>query len=123
MKKDVQLLIVDDSLLIVARLFSLLTEQKNISGIYYAKAYEEAEDLLNKLVPDIMLLDINLNLNGKNGIDLLRYLKQNNYPTKVVVVTNEANTYYQNLCMNLGADYFLDKSRDFEYIPEIIVRL
>jgi DNA-binding NarL/FixJ family response regulator len=123
MKKDIQLLIVDDSLLIVARLFNLLTEQKNISGIYYAKAYKEAEDFLNKLVPDIMLLDINLNLDDKNGIDLLRYLKQNNYPTKVVVVTNEANTYYWNLCMNLGADYFVDKSRDFEYIPGIIARL
>jgi DNA-binding NarL/FixJ family response regulator len=125
MKKDIQLLIVDDSLIIVARLFNLLADQKNISGIYYAKAYEDAELFFSKLVPDVMLLDINLSLNGdsKNGIDLLRYLKKHNYSTKVVVITNEANPYYKELCVSLGADYFLDKSKDFEYIPGIISHL
>lgn len=125
MEKDIQLLIVDDSLVIVARLFNLLTDQKNISGIYYAKAYEEAEYFFNKLIPDVILLDINLSLNGdgRSGIDLLRYLKQHNYPTKVVVVTNEVNPYYKELCVSLGADYFLDKSKDFEYIPGIISHL
>lgn len=125
MKKDIQLLIVDDSLIIVARLFNLLTDQKNISGIYYAKAYEEAEGFFNKLIPDVMLLDINLSLNGdgRNGIDLLRYLKQHHYPTKVVVLTNESNPYYKDLCVSLGADYFLDKSKDFEYIPGIVSHL
>lgn len=120
-----QLLIVDDSLVIVARLFNLLSASKNIEGIYYAKAYKEAESFFNRLIPDVLLLDINLSLTseGHTGIDLLRYMKRNNYPTKVVVVTNESNSYYRDLCMELGADYFVDKSMEFEYIPGIIARL
>lgn len=121
MKNNIQLLIVDDSLIIVARLFNLLTEQANISEMYYAKAYDEAESLLNKMVPDVVLLDINLD--GKNGIDLLRYMKQHKYPTKVIVLTNESNSYYKELCTDLGADHFLDKSSEFEYIPGIISHL
>lgn len=120
-----KLLIVDDSLMIVARLFDLLSQTENIEAIYYAKAYKEAEAFFNKVIPDVLLLDINLSLTseGKTGIDLLRYMKRNGYPTKVVVVTNESNNYYRELCMELGANYFVDKSMEFEYIPGIIARL
>lgn len=120
-----QILIVDDSLVMVARIFDSLACVKNIDAIYYAKAYKEAESFFGRLIPDVLLLDINLSLtsDGNTGIDLLRYMKLNNYPTKVVVVTNESNSYYRALCMELGADYFVDKSMEFDYIPGIIARL
>ncbi len=120
-----KLLIVEDSLVIVASLFNLLSNKENIESIYYATTYNEAVSFFSLVIPDIILLDINLRIGQeeKNGIDLLRYVKQHNYPSKVMIVTNEVNSCYRELCKELGADYFIDKSMEFEHIPEIIARL
>ena len=37
--------------------------------------------------------------------------------------TNEGNDFYKTLCFELGANYFIDISKDFELIPDIISSL
>ena len=60
---------------------------------------------------------------GKNGIDLLKFLKENYPAIKTIVVTNNVSSNYQLLCQSMGADHFIDKSAEFEIIPEIINRM
>jgi DNA-binding NarL/FixJ family response regulator len=121
MEKKKTLLIVDDSIMIVARLYELLSDVAAVEDISFTKSFDETVNFLGRRVPDVILLD--LNLNGRSGMDLLHYLKANHYHTKVIVITNEANPHYKETCLNLGADHFIDKSQDFETIPDIIASL
>ncbi len=121
MENKLNLLIVDDSIMIVARLYELLADITVIEEISFTKSFEETVTFLSRKVPDVILLD--LNLNGRSGIDLLHYLKTNHYHTKVIVITNETNPHYKETCLRLGADYFIDKSQDFETIPGLFASL
>ena len=53
-------------------------------------------------------------------MEISDFVKEN-YPTiKTIIVTNNASSNYKLLCESMGADYFIDKSAEFEKIPFII---
>jgi DNA-binding NarL/FixJ family response regulator len=118
MKKKLVVLIVDDNMNFVDRMIGLLDETDNIGYINVASNYDEARRLLVTDNPDIVLLDINLP--GKNGIELLKIIKQHNKACEVIMITNHADDYYRQQCQELGARHFLDKSNDFGLVPGII---
>jgi two-component system OmpR family response regulator len=60
--------------------------------------------------PDAVVLD--LNIDGGNGIEVLKMIKNNNLKTKVMVFTNY--TVFKEQCIENNAEYFFDKSNDFE---------
>jgi DNA-binding NarL/FixJ family response regulator len=99
----------------------LLKDTDNIGYISVANNYDEARRLLASEDPDVVLLDINLP--GKNGIDLLKLINQNNRKMEVIMITNHADEYYKQQCHELGARFFLDKSNDFNLVPGIISEL
>ena len=115
------LLIIDSSLFIIERLMNILKDVKTIGKIFTARDYNTALDVLKKDEADIVLLDIQLP--GKNGIDLLKYIVYNFPDTKVIVLSNLVSDYYQKLCKAEGAFYFIDKSKDFDKIPEVILSI
>jgi len=115
------LLIVDDSMSFIERMVSLLDEADNIGYINVARNYEEALKVFFEERPDVVLLDINLP--DKNGIELLRSIRESRRNCEVIMVTNHTDKYYQQQCIELGANYFLDKTNDFELIPGIISKL
>jgi len=112
------ILIVDDSPMIVQRITEMLEELGNPGIISKAGSYSEAIQFINNNHPDILLLDINLP--DKSGIEILRISKEKDPSVKVIMITNQANEYYKKLCFRLGADYFIDKSKEFEKIAGII---
>ena len=115
------ILIVDDSLLITERLQAMLTGVENIGSVGCAGDYPSALQLLMTAPPDIVLLDINLP--GRSGLELLRHIKSN-YPfIMVVMLTNQSGDFYRNICKKLGADFFIDKSKEFEDVPVIVSSL
>jgi len=113
------LLIVDNSLFIIERLLSILKEVQTVEKIFTAVNYTEAVSVLQKKKTDIVLLDIQLP--GKNGLDLLKYIGEHYPETKVIILSNLVSDYYQKLCKKLGAVAFIDKSKDFDMIPEIVL--
>lgn len=115
------ILIVDNSLLIIERLVNILREVKMAGKIFTATNYNEAVKIVIEKKPEIVLLDIQLP--GKNGIELLKYLVRHHPDTKVVMLSNLVSVYYQRLCKKLGAVGFIDKSREFDLIPEVVAAL
>ncbi|MEO5683268.1 MAG: response regulator [Chitinophagaceae bacterium] len=115
------ILIVDDSPLIVERLIDMLEDLDNLAWIKNAGNYADAVIAISENNPDIFLLDINLP--DKSGIEILPIIKENNPSAKVIMITNQGNEYYQKLCMKLGADYFIDKSKEFDQIAAIIAAM
>lgn len=112
------ILIVDDSVLIVQRIRGILKEVKNIGQIFSAESYNEAVKILLEEKPGIVLLDIQLP--GRNGLELLRFITRNHPGIKVVMISNHTSEYYQRLCRKTGAAGFIDKSKDFDLIPGIL---
>ena len=116
--KKIKVLIIDDSQLVAIRLKEMVKEIVYVSDIFIAENYADSIALLEKVEPDMVLLDIHLQ--NENGIDLLKFIR-NNYPSiKVIMVTNQATAYYRTLCEDLGSHGFIDKTEEFENIPAII---
>lgn len=115
------IVIVDDSRLMAQRLADLLQVAEILAPIRLAGDYSSAIRHLADDLPRIVLLDANLP--GKSGIALLQYIKCIYPSVIVIVISNHAEDYYRRTCLKMGADYFIDKSRDFEQIPPIITSL
>ena len=118
---DQTILIVDDSALIIERLLAMLKGLTSVKDITTASNYKEAVVALAELMVDIAILDIHLT--GKNGIELLKFIVKNYPHIKVVMLSNADNEKYRQLCKTEGALYFIDKSKEFELVPEILVGL
>jgi DNA-binding NarL/FixJ family response regulator len=116
--KKLVVLIVDDNIRFVERMIAILESMNCIQFIIVANEYQEACRCIASEKPDIVLLDINLP--GKNGLEVLKKVKGKDRTCRVIMLTNHADEYYRQLCNELGADYFLDKSHDFSKVPAII---
>lgn len=56
-----------------------------------------------------------------SGFDALKHIKQNSDAPIVIVLTNHPE--FRQSCLDAGADYFLDKSIEFEQIPDILAQI
>lgn len=113
-----KILIVDDTEIVLERLFEMIAELESVDSVLKSNSYNQTLEIIKQQAPDVILVD--LQLPGKNGIELLKYVKRNYPAVKTVIVTNSASEFYRELCKSLGADYFVDKSTEFEKIPGII---
>lgn len=115
------LLIVDDSLIVIAKLQELLKEIETIQAITTASTYQESITCLKNNTHDVAVIDIQLP--DASGIELLRHIKQNHPRIIVIMFSNQSNSYYRGYCKQLGAEYFLDKSNEFQQIVPLLVTL
>jgi DNA-binding NarL/FixJ family response regulator len=122
--QTLKVITVDDSSIIVDRIKEMLSEIQGIQFLGNAHSLPSALELVKRTKPEVMILDININSpDGKNGIDVLLTVKKLYPSMTIVMLTNLANDRYKNLCMDGGANYFLDKSNDFDKIAEILNHL
>jgi len=120
--KGLKVLLIDDTVMILQHLKTILAEVKDITSTESVTSAEEALVLLDGYQPDVMVLDINMP--GMSGIEMLRRLHLRRMIKPVVIMlTNNTFAGYRDECMRLGADYFLDKSRDFLLIPSIVEKV
>ena len=113
--------IVDDSASIRARLAEMLTRLDHVTVVGEAASATEAIAGILRLKPTSVLLD--LNLMGRTGIDVLRAVHPQAPDIVFVVLTNHAEPQYRTACTRAGAAYFLDKSCDFDRVPDVIAEI
>jgi DNA-binding NarL/FixJ family response regulator len=110
--------IADDSRVVVERLADLLKEVPGVQLVGRAKDVPEAIHSIVKTNPDAVILD--LQMPGGSGLDVLRRIRQTHPSVWVLICTNYPYPQYREECIAAGAHYFLDKSAEFERIPEIL---
>jgi DNA-binding NarL/FixJ family response regulator len=110
--------IADDSLIVRERLVMLLDELAGVEMVGQAENVAEAISVIPNLQPDAVILDIRMP--GGSGIDVLRHIKQDGVGPIVIMLTNYPYPGYRQKCLNAGADYFLDKSSEFDQIPNLL---
>jgi DNA-binding NarL/FixJ family response regulator len=113
--------IADDSRVVVERLADLLQEVPGVQLVGRAKDAPEAIHLIVKMNPDAVILD--LQMPGGSGLEVLRAIRQSHPSVWVLICTNYPYPQYREECFAAGANYFLDKSAEFEKIPEILREL
>ena len=113
--------IVDDSALVRERLVAMLSETAGAEIVGQAANQSAAVSDIQELKPDLVILDISMP--GGSGIGTLQTLKQTARAPLVMMLTNFSYPQYRRRCETAGADFFLDKSNEFEEVIAILNRL
>jgi DNA-binding response OmpR family regulator len=113
----VRVLVVDDSPVIRARLVAMLGEVPGVE-VHEAEAADEALAAIALHRPHLVVLDVHMP--GKSGLDVLPDIKALPHAPMVAVVTSHPTEHHRRLSMTMGADLFLDKSREFGRVLELV---
>lgn len=118
MPKKITILHIDDSNAIILNIKILLGAVSTIEEIENARTVKQAKDIFKNKNIHVAILDIDLP--DCNGLELLEWIKQKYPKTIVIMLTNNSNSFFRSIARKSGADYFLDKSMEFEDIIKIV---
>lgn len=113
-----KILLVEDSETVSERLNELLSEVPSVQLIGAASDVETAVRRFQRAKPDAIILD--LKLQAGSGFDVLRHVKATKEAPLVIILTNYAFDHYRAKGEELGADYFFDKSTEFEKVVAVV---
>ena len=115
--------LVEDSPAIRERLTETISSLEDVEVIGHAETEADAIAALRTVTCDAVVLD--LQLRQGHGFNVLKALRS--APTTprliVLVLTNYATPQYRGRSMEIGADYFFDKSREYDRLCEVLEEL
>jgi DNA-binding NarL/FixJ family response regulator len=123
MKRDTpkKVLIADDSHIVRERLVSLLADLPGVDIVGEAETAFEAIQSIRRRRPDVVILDISMP--GGSGIQVLETIRKDKPVPLIIMLTNFTHEPYRQRCLKLGADYFFDKSNEFEKVKDVLENL
>jgi DNA-binding NarL/FixJ family response regulator len=74
--------------------------------------------LFHERHPDVVVLDIEMP--GMSGLDVLTYIKRQRPSCVAIMLSNHASGSFRLGCDRLGADFFFNKSNEFERITDVL---
>jgi DNA-binding NarL/FixJ family response regulator len=108
----------DDSATVRERLVTMALDLPEIAVVGQAEDVSGTLDAIRQTRPDVVILDIRMPRG--NGIEVLREVKKMTPAPKVIMLTNFAYAQYRRKCEEAGADFFLDKSTEFDKLPQAL---
>ena len=116
-----RVLIVDSSILIVKRLEEMILLLETTRNVYSSDSYSVGLEIFEIYNPDVVLLG--LGIPEEKSMKLLNSIKTLNSAIPGIILTLNINDDLYAQCVNLGADFFLDKYHEFQEIPALIQRI
>ena len=116
-----RIFVVEDSAAVRERLIEMIRDLDDMEVVGEAGTCEAALAGIMATRPDVAILDVHLP--DGSGIKVLAAVKQLLVNLRGIVLTNYTSAQHRTAAADAGAEYFLDKSADFERIPEILGRL
>ena len=116
-----KIFVVEDSAPVRERLIEMIRELEDMEVVGEAGTCDAALAGIMATRPDVAILDVHLP--DGSGIKVLAAVKQRFVGIRGIVLTNYTSAQHRTAAADAGAEYFLDKSADFERIPEILGRL
>ena len=113
-----RIVIADDSSVVRQRLIRMLGDVIGVEVVGQADDVPLARNLVDTLKPDVAILDIRMP--SGSGADLVPNLKKLSPAPKVIMLTNYAYPENRKKCMDGGADYFFDKSTEFQKVVAVL---
>ena len=113
--------IADDSAVVRERLVEMISELPGIEIIGQAQNGSQATNAIMKLKPDVVILDIRMPCGS--GINVLKDIKKDLKAPVVIILTSYPYSQYRKRCMDAGADFFFNKSTEFDRVTEVLEQL
>ena len=112
--------LVEDSAVIRERLTESISALPHVEVVGHAATEGEAISALAQAPSDAVVLD--LQLRDGHGLNVLKALRATFERPRitVIVLTNFTSPQYRGRSMEFGADYFFDKSRDYDRVCDVL---
>lgn len=114
----IKVMIADDHSLIREGLRQLLEFDGSIQVVGEAANGVECLEKLGKYDPEVLLLDINMP--EKNGIDVLKKMKEDKSPVKVLILTVHSELEYLLNAVDIGVEGYIMKDSDSSELKKAI---
>ena len=105
----IKLLIIDDNISLVKMMEEYFSNTSNIEVAFTANDGETGIDIINKNNDDYDMILLDLVMPKVDGIEVLKYIKENNIDKKVIVLTSYNSQEMIRKVSELGANYFMLK--------------
>ncbi len=119
--RPLRVVLVEDSSVVRERLTESLGMLASVQIVGSSDSEQNAIDALRQMECDAVVLDLQLKHgNGLNVLKSIRQAEADGHHTVVIVLTNYAFSLYRHRCIQAGADFFLDKAREYERLPQVL---
>lgn len=115
--------VVEDSAVVRERLVEMIREVDDVEVVGEAATYDMAVSGILNERPDVAILDIKLADDTGSGIDVLKEVRKTMPAIRAIILSNYVSPQHLKASSDAGAEFFLDKSSDFERIPGILERI
>jgi len=119
-RRDMKVFVVEDSAAVRERLVELIRDVKDVEVVGEAATYDTAVAGIINTRPDVAVLDIRLANETGSGIDALIEVRKTLPGIRAIILSNYSTPQHLKASADAGAEYFLDKSSDFERVAEIL---
>ena len=116
-----KILVIDDLTAVQVHLKELLADVEDVDLVGVAQEVKQATELALSWKPDVLILDIPVR--GGRGIDVLQAAKSAKPATVVIISTIFSGADDRKAWLKRGADFFFDKSTEFETIAGVLRNL
>ncbi len=116
-----RILIVDDSVTTRDRLVEVLSKLPGVEHVHNAASPLDATRAIQSGWPDAVVFDIDTP--GGSGTWVLEALRTGGPRILSIVLTNDSTPERREACLQAGADFFFDKSWEFQSAVDVVARL
>ena len=113
--------IADNSSLVRECLIALVSELRTVELVGQAGGAHEALEAIQRLRPDVVILDVRMP--EGNSIQMLETIKKSAAAPVVIVLAAFPYPQHRKKCLEMGADYFFDKSTEFARIVQVLKKM
>lgn len=113
--------IVDDHAILRRGIRDILSDGEGIEVVGEAQDYNELRNKMRNLQIDVLLLDVNLP--GKNGIDILKTLREEHPRMKVLMLSMYPEDQYALRALKAGAWGYLNKASAPEQLLDAVAQI
>ena len=119
--RNIKVFVADDSVVLRERVLEMLRDIPGVEVLGCAADGLHAIDCIRSLRPDAVVLDIQMPRGG--GLDVLKNIRHEGGRPIIVVFTNFPYPQYRKRAFEYGADFFFDKTSEFEKLRELFGEL
>jgi DNA-binding NarL/FixJ family response regulator len=119
--RPVRVVLVDDHAVMRLGIRNLLSRSPDIQVIGEASNGVEALDAVERLNPDVLMLDMEMPV--MDGVEVARRMQATSSPTKILAFSAYNDKFYVQSLLEMGASGYLTKDEDPNTIIEAVLRV
>ncbi|MBI4412635.1 MAG: response regulator transcription factor [Deltaproteobacteria bacterium] len=116
--ENITVFLADDSPILRTRLRELIADVANVEVVGEADNAQDAERFIREIRPDVVIVDIRMP--GGDGIGLMERIRRQNVQSLGIILTNYPFSQMRKKSFAAGADFFFDKSTEFDRVAKTL---